>query len=200
MCEDDLGERSDSEEEYEADSWLTDGDGGSTAGDISTKAGDDVVKQKVWDVASSRASANKRKRRILTKRSRSPGSDKSNDSDCQPRQQTRKPSNVLNFSRSRSKSAPVPGNQPLIDSIFKQQQSQPKTPSYLEDNTRVYLNTSFAERNEVKVLGALWDAENKKWWVPSTANLAKLQKWIIQDQASVRELAKKKVDTCFLLM
>jgi len=36
---------------------------------------------------------------------------------------------------------------------------------YAESNTKLYLNVPFARKEEAKRLGAMWDAENKKWYM-----------------------------------
>ena len=41
-----------------------------------------------------------------------------------------------------------------------------------------YLTTSFSDREKVKALGARWDAEKKKWYVPDGRDLAAFSTWL----------------------
>ena len=40
-----------------------------------------------------------------------------------------------------------------------------------------YLNVPFAEKDEVKSLGAQWDVDKKKWYVPPRVDLAPFHRW-----------------------
>ncbi len=42
----------------------------------------------------------------------------------------------------------------------------------------IILTVPFSEKEEVKVLGAWWDPEIKKWFVPKGKDPAPFQKWI----------------------
>jgi exodeoxyribonuclease VII large subunit len=41
-----------------------------------------------------------------------------------------------------------------------------------------YLTTSFKDREQVKALGARWDPDQRKWFVPSGRDLAPFEKWL----------------------
>lgn len=41
-----------------------------------------------------------------------------------------------------------------------------------------YLTTSFKDRERVKALGARWDADQKKWFVPAGRDLAPFANWL----------------------
>lgn len=43
---------------------------------------------------------------------------------------------------------------------------------------RVYLNVKFAEKDEVKILGAKWDATKKRWYITTIQDKSKFEKWI----------------------
>jgi len=43
---------------------------------------------------------------------------------------------------------------------------------------RVYLNTDYHERFEVKALGARWDVEKTRWYVPPGMDLGAFEKWM----------------------
>lgn len=48
-----------------------------------------------------------------------------------------------------------------------------------DDSSRIMLRCSFAEKDEVKKLGARWDPSHKSWWVSDTPeHRAKFSKWI----------------------
>lgn len=48
----------------------------------------------------------------------------------------------------------------------------------------LYLNVPYAEKDEVKKLGARWDPSIKKWYVPSKKDYYKFEKWILKDTDS----------------
>ncbi len=43
--------------------------------------------------------------------------------------------------------------------------------------SRIYLNVPFAEKDAAKALGARWDADNKKWYVPSNKDVTLFAQW-----------------------
>jgi ribonuclease HI len=46
-----------------------------------------------------------------------------------------------------------------------------------KDDSRVHLNCPFSDKDEAKSLGAKWDVNVKKWWIPS--NMTELfEKWL----------------------
>jgi ribonuclease HI len=52
-------------------------------------------------------------------------------------------------------------------------------PNLAQDGPRILLRSSFAEKDEVKKLGARWDPSQKSWWVADTPeNQKKFSKWI----------------------
>lgn len=48
----------------------------------------------------------------------------------------------------------------------------------------VVLDVPFKEKNEAKQLGAWWDPEMKKWFVPEGKDLQIFEKWIPKAQQS----------------
>ena len=55
--------------------------------------------------------------------------------------------------------------------------------------TNVYLKVHFLEKDEVKSLGAKWDPNLKKWYVPSGLDLTRFNKWLIDDPKELFDLA-----------
>ena len=47
-----------------------------------------------------------------------------------------------------------------------------------DEETRQYLNVSFAEKDEAKKLGAKWDAGAKKWYRPPGVSAQLFSKWL----------------------
>ena len=43
---------------------------------------------------------------------------------------------------------------------------------------RINLTTPFAEKNQVKALGARWDAAKKLWYIENVADLEPFRRWI----------------------
>ena len=41
-----------------------------------------------------------------------------------------------------------------------------------------FLTVPFAEKDQAKSLGARWNAERKKWYVPAGTDLAEFKKWL----------------------
>jgi hypothetical protein len=48
----------------------------------------------------------------------------------------------------------------------------------LTSAVKVFLKSKYIEKDEIKALGALWDKERKKWFVPPGKRLAAFSKWI----------------------
>jgi len=42
-----------------------------------------------------------------------------------------------------------------------------------------YLTCPYAEKNECKALGARWDADRKKWYVPAGQDLTPFTRWLV---------------------
>ena len=51
-------------------------------------------------------------------------------------------------------------------------------------NNRVILNVPYKEKDEAKELGAWWDAEIKKWFVPKGKDPKPFAKWRAVDSES----------------
>ena len=47
-----------------------------------------------------------------------------------------------------------------------------------------FLTVPYAEKDQAKSLGARWNAEKKKWYVPDGTNLAPFHKWMAADGRS----------------
>ena len=50
--------------------------------------------------------------------------------------------------------------------------------SYNVDDSRAYLNVPYKEKDIVKLLGARYDGEKKKWYVPQSIDLKLFSKWL----------------------
>lgn len=46
------------------------------------------------------------------------------------------------------------------------------------NNLRVNLNVPFKEKDEAKKLGAKWDPQIKKWYIPDGLKVDKFRKWL----------------------
>eukprot|EP01046_Picozoa_sp_COSAG06_P055887 COSAG06_NODE_10409_length_1686_cov_1.792060_1_plen_168_part_00 len=55
---------------------------------------------------------------------------------------------------------------------------KPAGASGLASRTDTLLNVPFKEKDAAKKLGAKWDWEKKKWYVPAGASCAKFKKWL----------------------
>jgi exodeoxyribonuclease VII large subunit len=55
--------------------------------------------------------------------------------------------------------------------------------------SRTYLAVQYEQRNQVKALGARWDADAKKWFVPEGVQLQAFTAWLPQDVPSARDVA-----------
>lgn len=52
--------------------------------------------------------------------------------------------------------------------------------TYADTVAKIHLKCPFGEKDQVKKLGARWDAESKTWWVAdSTTNRSTFAKWIV---------------------
>ncbi|WP_428355100.1 DUF5710 domain-containing protein [Methyloprofundus sp.] len=56
--------------------------------------------------------------------------------------------------------------------------------------SKTYLNVSYAEKDAAKALGARWDANKKKWYVPENLDTSVFSKWHT-DSASATAKTKK---------
>ena len=62
-------------------------------------------------------------------------------------------------------------------------------------NSKIYLNVSYAEKDEAKKLGAKWDPAKKKWYMPMSMNIELFSKWKIESSASVSNVKKSEFGT-----
>jgi hypothetical protein len=51
----------------------------------------------------------------------------------------------------------------------------------MRQNVQAYLDVPYEEKNEAKSLGAWWDPQEKKWFVPKGKSLEDFSKWLCQD-------------------
>ena len=52
-------------------------------------------------------------------------------------------------------------------------------PSPMDSENKIYIKSSYVEKDKVKSLGARWDPAKKSWWIQDTSeNIAKFSKWI----------------------
>ncbi len=43
---------------------------------------------------------------------------------------------------------------------------------------KFYINCPYNEKDEAKLLGARWDADKRKWYIPFDSDRSKFKKWI----------------------
>ena len=55
------------------------------------------------------------------------------------------------------------------------------------NNTKTYLNVSYAQKDVVKALGARWDPAHKKWYVPANIDLGLFDAWRLPSGSEVLE-------------
>ena len=51
----------------------------------------------------------------------------------------------------------------------------------MEDN-KFYINCPYEEKDLAKALGAKWDIEEKKWFVPNGVDRNRFNRWITNDK------------------
>jgi Domain of unknown function (DUF5710) len=59
--------------------------------------------------------------------------------------------------------------------------------------SKTYLNVPYADKDAAKALGARWDADKKKWYLPATVDLVPFAKWQL-DAASMELLTDKSLN------
>ena len=62
-------------------------------------------------------------------------------------------------------------------------------------NSKIYLNVSYAEKDDVKILGARWDPAKKKWYAPIGMDIELFSKWQIESSVSVSKVNKVELGT-----
>ena len=50
--------------------------------------------------------------------------------------------------------------------------------SYISDETRTYIDVPYKDKGIVKLLGARYDGEKKKWYIPQGVDLKLFSKWM----------------------
>jgi hypothetical protein len=53
-----------------------------------------------------------------------------------------------------------------------------------------FLTVPYAEKDQAKSLGARWNAEKKKWYVPAGSDLGPFKKWTSAEEAGSHSVAK----------
>ena len=51
--------------------------------------------------------------------------------------------------------------------------------SYVDANERIYIHVPYKDKNLAKLLGAQYDGENKKWFIPPGVSADLFKKWLI---------------------
>jgi len=64
---------------------------------------------------------------------------------------------------------------------------------YKMADSKIYLNVPFAQKDEVKALGARWDAVQKKWFVPSDKDITLFAQW--QTESGAVESSRSKTSS-----
>ena len=55
--------------------------------------------------------------------------------------------------------------------------------SYVDVGERIYLNVPYKDKNLAKLLGAQYDGENKKWFIPPGVSADLFEKWLIENDS-----------------
>jgi len=50
--------------------------------------------------------------------------------------------------------------------------------------SKIYLNVPYAEKDAAKALGAKWDSKKKQWYTPVNIDIAQFSKWKTQSPAT----------------
>lgn len=56
--------------------------------------------------------------------------------------------------------------------------ARPDFPATAKISKIVFLNVPYAQKDEAKLLGAKWDANKRKWYVPIGIELAPFSSWL----------------------
>lgn len=56
--------------------------------------------------------------------------------------------------------------------------NQNNKPNNTASQERIYLNVSYAEKDEAKALGARWDNGCRKWYITAKLNVDQFKKWL----------------------
>ena len=59
----------------------------------------------------------------------------------------------------------------------------------MKHTTNIYINCPYSEKDECKKLGARWDIDKRRWYIPAGLDTEPFKKWI--DASSIIE--KKKI-------
>jgi hypothetical protein len=57
---------------------------------------------------------------------------------------------------------------------------------------RVYLRVSFAQKDEAKDVGAFWDRDAKKWYVPPGRSLGNFLQWLPPEEKAAFEAENRR--------
>lgn len=69
-----------------------------------------------------------------------------------------------------------------------------KMTSLIKDRLKVYLHVPFREKDAAKSLGAKWDSDKKKWYVPDGIGIDPFSRWIAPPPPSLVETSKLIID------
>ena len=48
---------------------------------------------------------------------------------------------------------------------------------------KYYINCSYNDKDEAKLLGARWDADKRKWYIPFGLDRSKFKKWMTKSSS-----------------
>ena len=48
---------------------------------------------------------------------------------------------------------------------------------------KLYINCSYKDKDEAKLLGAKWDADKRKWYIPFGLDRSKFKKWMTKSSS-----------------
>ncbi|WP_347986969.1 DUF5710 domain-containing protein [Methylomonas sp. AM2-LC] len=62
-------------------------------------------------------------------------------------------------------------------------------------STKLYLKVPYTEKDAAKTLGAKWDANQKKWYVPEKLDISLFSKWFDESNQNSSQLTNVKPDS-----
>lgn len=55
---------------------------------------------------------------------------------------------------------------------------------------KFYINCSYQDKDEAKLLGARWDSDERKWYIPFGLDRSKFSKWIKKSETKTTNILK----------
>ena len=55
---------------------------------------------------------------------------------------------------------------------------------------KFYINCTYKDKDEAKLLGARWDSDERKWYIPFGLDRSKFSKWIKKNETKTSNILK----------